>query len=283
MLTITQLEKNYKDYHLECSLKVPAGCVTGLIGKNGAGKSTTFKMILGLVREEAGDITLFGKHPSKLSGKEWERIGVSLSDSGFSGYLTIADIRKILANMYSMYDDTWFVEGCKRFELPFEKKIKDFSTGMRAKLKLLVAMCHKADFLILDEPTAGLDVMVRQEILSMLREYMEEDEQHAILISSHISSDLENLCDDIYLLDKGQIMLHEDTDVLLDQYAILKCTEEQFDKLDKRYLLYYKEEPYGYCILTTQRQFYMDNYKDIAIEKGNVDDLMILMIGGKKI
>lgn len=154
---------------------------------------------------------------------------------------------------------------------------------MKAKLKLLVALCHNASLLILDEPTVGLDVMVRDELLDMLRNYMEEDENRSILISSHISSDLEGLCDDFYMIHDGEILLHEQTDVLLDGYAVLKLEPEQYERIDKQYLLKYKKESYGYRCLTDQRQFYLDNYPDIVLEKGNIDDLIVMMTGGTEL
>lgn len=194
MLKIEHLKKNYNDFFLDCSLELHPGCITGLIGQNGAGKSTTFKATLGLISKDDGNIRLFGKDIEDISVKEKEQIGVVLSDSGFSEYLRIKDLVPILQNLYQEFDQSFFLEQVQRFQLPKEKRIKAFSTGMKAKLKVLIAISHKAKLLILDEPTAGLDVIARDELLDMLREYMEKDEERAILISSHISSDLETLC-----------------------------------------------------------------------------------------
>lgn len=154
---------------------------------------------------------------------------------------------------------------------------------MRAKLKLLIALSHAPDFLILDEPTVGLDVIARDEMLKYLRTYMEEDENRSILISSHISSDLEGMCDDIYMIHEGSIVFHEEMDLLLSNYALLKLNVEQFNHIDKQYILRYKKEPYGFCCITGERQFYIDNYPDVVVEKGNVDDLMIMMTGGDRL
>ena len=145
---------------------------------------------------------------------------------------------------------------------------------------MLAAISHGAEILIMDEPTAGLDVIARDELLNLLREYM-EDEGHSILISSHISSDLEGFCDDIYMIDHGKIVLHEDTDVLLSNYGILKMTDEQFKNLDKQYILRRKKESFGYSCLTDEKQFYQENYPEIAIEKGNIDELIMMMIRGE--
>ena len=148
---------------------------------------------------------------------------------------------------------------------------------------MAAALSHNASLLILDEPTVGLDVMVRDEILDLLRSYMEEDETRSILISSHISSDLESLCDDFYMIHEGRILLHEETDVLLDRYGVLKLDPQQYANIDKRYIIKYKKETYGYRCLTDQRPYYLENYPGIALEKGNIDDLIVMMIGGKEI
>jgi len=267
-------------YLLIYRLELMSGCVTGLIGQNGAGKSTTFKAILGLISTDGGNITILGKDRKDFTAKDKEELGVVLSDSGFSGYLKIKDIIPILQNMYSKFDKSLFIEQVQKFQLPMNKQIKEFSTGMKAKLKVLVAISHNAKLLILDEPTAGLDVIARDELLEMLREFLEKDEERSILISSHISSDLESLCDDLYMIHDGKIILHEDTDVLLSDYALLKVDAEQYSKLDKQFILRSKKETYGYSCLTNQKQYYMENYPKIAIEKGTIDEVITMMIRG---
>jgi ABC-2 type transport system ATP-binding protein len=283
MLKIEHLIKNYGDFTLDCSLEIPQGCITGLIGQNGAGKSTTFKAILGLISIDSGSITLFGKDIKDLSTKDKQNIGVVLSDSGFSGYLTVNDIIPVLENLYKNFDKSFFIEQINRFNLPRGKQIKEFSTGMKAKLKTLVAISHNAKLLILDEPTAGLDVVARDELLELLREFMIGDEERSILISSHISGDLENLCDDIYMINDGKIILHEDTDVLLSDYALLKVDDVQYDKLDKQYILRTMKHGYGYSCLTNQKQYYMENYPQVAIEKGSIDETITMMVRGEKL
>ena len=282
MLKIEHLKKTYDNFSLDCSLEVRKGCITGLIGQNGAGKSTTFKAILGLISIDSGNITVLGKDIKKFTTKDKEELGIVLSDSGFSGYLRIKDIIPILQNMYEKFNKSFFLEQVQRFQLPLDKKLKDFSTGMKAKLKVLVAISHNAKLLILDGPTAGLDVIARDELLEMLREFMEADEERSILISSHISSDLETLCDDLYMIHEGKIVLHEDTDVLLSDYALLKVDRKQYEELDKRFILRSKKESYGYSCLTNQKQYYMENYPKIAIEKGSIDEVITMMVRGNK-
>ncbi|MDD7218624.1 MAG: ABC transporter ATP-binding protein [Clostridia bacterium] len=279
MLKISHLKKNYKGFSLDCSLEVKPGRITGLVGRNGAGKSTTFKAILGLIHTDGGDIELFGKNISEITVEDKQKLGVAFSDSGFSSYLTVKGVSHILQAMYREFDLDRFKKQCESLGLVQDKKIRELSTGMKAKLKVLTALSHRASLLILDEPTVGLDVVARDQVLNMIREYMEENENSSILISSHISSDLESLCDDLYMIHDGKIILHEDTDVLLGKYALLKVSEGVYQKLDKQYILKTRKESYGYSCLTSEKQFYMENYPDIVIENGNIDDLVIMMEG----
>lgn len=281
MLVLKDAEKHYDKFDLNCSLEVQPGCITGLIGKNGAGKTTAFKIILGLIRKEGGTAEVFGKPVEKLGVEDRAQMGVVLADSGFSGYLMIKDLIPMLDSMYPTFQKEDFLRYCKRLQLPKDKKIKEFSTGMKRKLQLLAAISHDAKLLILDEPTAGMDVLARDELLDILREYMEQEDR-AILISSHISSDLENLCDDLYMIDDGKIVLHEETDTLLSDYAVLKVTEGQYENLDKKHLVCHRRESYGYSCLTNQKQYYQENYPEVEMEKGSIDEVMTMMIRGEK-
>ena len=280
-LEFNQVIKNYDGFQLDCTMTVEEGCVTGLIGRNGAGKSTAFKAALGLIRIDGGSVILNGKDVAKLSPRERENVGVVLSESGFNGYLSIKDVVCIMKGMYKSFRKEEFLERCKRFGLPMDKQIKEFSTGMKAKLKVLVAMSYGAKLLILDEPTAGLDVVARDEILDMLRDYM-EIEGNSILISSHISSDLEGLCDDVYMIDNGKIVLHEETNVLLDEFGVLKVTNEQYETLNKAYIMSKKKEAFGYALLTREKKFYQENYPEIAIEKTGIDQIITMLIAGTR-
>ena len=281
MLRIENLRKNYGAFQLDCSMEVLAGRVTGLVGQNGAGKSTTFKAVLGLIKPEGGRIEILGKDGRQLGAKDKQELGVVLSNAGFSGYLTIRDIVPVLESLYPHFDKAFFQEQVRRFGLPDRQKIKEFSTGMKAKLKVLVAVSHRARLLILDEPTAGLDVVARDELLELLRLFMEQDENRGILVSSHISSDLETLCDDIYMIHDGKSILHEDTDVLLDDYAVLKMDERQYETIEKRYLLRVRKESFGYSCLTNQKRYYCENYPKLAVLKGSIDEVIMMMIRGE--
>ena len=166
-------------------------------------KCTTFKAILGLISYEHGDITILGKPLAQFTAKDKQDLGVVLSDSGFSGYLTINDILPIMENLYKNFDKSFFLEQVEKFQLPCDKKIKDFFNRHESKVKVLTAISHHAKLLILDEPTAGLDVIARDELLELLRDFMTKEEGNSILISSHISSDLESICDDLYMIHQG--------------------------------------------------------------------------------
>ncbi len=280
VLSLKNLQKSYPGFSLDVSMEIKEGQITGLIGANGAGKSTTFKAILGLIYPDGGEILILGKKPEEITVKEKAQIGVALSDSGFSECMNVKQIVHVLENTYEKFDRAAFEKRCRDFSVPMDKKLKEFSTGMRAKLKVLIATSFSARLLILDEPTAGLDVVARDSILELLREYMETDGR-SILISSHISSDLENLCDDIYMIHKGKIVLHENTDVLLDEYGLIKADEKQYEALDKAHILRVKKEHYGYSCLTDEKAFYMENYPGLTVERGSVDEVITMMVKGE--
>jgi ABC-2 type transport system ATP-binding protein len=283
MIEVKDLKKEYTGFSLNVSLTAEKGKITGLIGQNGAGKSTLFKSILSLVYPASGTIRVFGKDVSSLSEADRQRLGTVMADSTFSGWLTISQVRKILPCFYPSFEEDKFTEGCRKAGLSDDKKINELSTGMKAKLKVLTALTHKADVLILDEPTAGLDVIARDEVLEMIRDYMIENPDACILISSHISTDLESLCDDFYMIHEGKIILHEETDTLLNNYAVIKADPEQFRTLDRSYLLKARKEAWGYSVLTGQRSYYMENYPGLVIEKSGIDDLILLMVKGENV
>ena len=280
MIRMQDVRKKYGDYEFRMSMEIPHGRITGLVGKNGAGKSTAIKLMLGLAKPDSGSISVLGSEGRELSPADKQKIGVSLAESGFSSQLSIEDMKQILSKMYREFDRQLFTKQCEKMKLPKKKKMKDFSTGMKAKLKVLTALTHNADLLILDEPTAGLDIEARNEILDLLREYVTHNEKSSILITSHIATDLESLCDDIYLIHDGKMIIHEDTDVILEQYGVLKVSEEQYEKLDQKAILKSRRESYGYACFTSDRKFYQENYPGIVVEKGGIDELILMMTGG---
>lgn len=282
LLKIDNLQKNYKDFQLNCSLEVLKGRVTGVIGGNGAGKTTTFKAVLGLIFPESGRIELFGKEISEISREDKMRIGTVMAETGFSSMLNIKEIIGIMDALYPAFQKAGFLEKCRHYQLPIDKAIKDFSTGMKAKLKVLLAMSYDASLLILDEPTLGLDYMTRNEIIDEMRDFMANEEK-GILISSHISSDLEGICDDLYFLHEGKIKLHEDTDKILSDYGVLKLNQEQYACLQNKHSIYKIQTDYGFEVLTNEKQYFTDNYPDFVMEKGSLDQVIRFITKGVEV
>lgn len=274
MITIENLTKQYDGFSLNLSMQVPKGKVTGIVGKNGAGKSTTIKAILGLIQPDSGSVLVFGKEASNMSRQEKARIGVTFAESGFSNTFTVSAIVKILESMYPAFDKAFFLQQASNLGLPMKKPLKEFSTGMKAKVRVLTALSHRAELLILDEPTAGLDVLARNEILCLLRTYMEEKPDRSLLIASHISSDLEGLCDDIYLIDNGRVLLHEDMEVLLKEYAVLHVSPEQYAAMAKEAMLAARKTGTGYTCLTNSKQRYLG----LPMENGSIDELLQMLV-----
>lgn len=282
MIRVSELRKKYDKFDLDCSLNIPKGYVTGLIGVNGSGKTTTFKAILGLIQKDSGEITILDKNIEFFNSSDKQNIGVVLSDSGFSGYLTITNISDILNSFYRNFNKVLFYQLCEKYDLPIDKKLNEFSLGMKAVFKVIAAVSHDPKLLILDEPTAGLDVINREAVLDLLREYM-EFEDNSILISSHNSKDLESICDYIYMIKNGKIIFHESTDALLSDYAVIKMKDEQISEFEQEYIIFKKRESYGYKYLTNQKQFYLENFPQVVIENGNIDDLLMIMNMGESL
>lgn len=273
-IEIRGLTKSYGDFTLDhLNLTLPQGTIMGLIGENGAGKSTTIKLILGMLKRDSGTITLLGKDNRENLRLTKEDIGVVLDDVGISECLTPVQVGKIMRLTFSNWDQAAYDGYLKAFNLSENKKFKDFSRGMKMKLGIAVALSHHAKLLILDEATSGLDPVVRDEILDIFCEFT-RDETHSILISSHIVSDLEKICDYIAFLHKGKLILCEEKDALKDKYAIIHCTEEQLAMLDSSVIVGTKKNAYGIEALVKREGLPFD------IEKSPVDieQLFIFMV-----
>ena len=280
LVQLDHAKKKYGSFTLELDMQIPEDQIIGLIGANGAGKSTTFKLMLGLIRPDQGSVEIFGKNAAEMGAEEKQKIGAVFSDSGFSEYLKVKQLIPVMSRFYPDFQEEEFCEKCGRFQIPLNKQIKEFSTGMKAKLNVLLALSHGSRLLILDEPTAGLDVVAREEILDLLREYMEVSGR-SIVLSSHISGDLEHFCDDLYMIHEGKIVLHEETDRILEEYGFLKVSEQEYEALDKEYLLRVKKESFGYSCLTDQKNYYLENYPEIVVEKGSVDEVISMLVKGE--
>lgn len=227
-IEVKNLTKKFDRFTLDnISFELPSGCILGLIGENGAGKSTTINSLLGVISYE-GDIKIFGQ---PVSPELKNRIGVVLDDVGFPGTFTAKDVNLVMKNTFKQWDEKAFFNYLSKFSLPEKQKFSEFSKGMKMKLQIAAAISHNAELLILDEPTSGLDPLVRDEIIDILNDFTRDD-NHSILISSHIVSDLEKLCDYIAFIHKGKLILCEEKDMLLDQYVFINTTEEQLAELD---------------------------------------------------
>ena len=244
-LEIRNLTKSYPDFTLDnLNLTLPGGCILGLIGENGAGKSTTIKLILDMIRKDSGTVTILGRDIADHAERIKEDIGVVLDEAGIPECLTVTQVGKVMKHTFRNWDEAEYSRLIRELGLPDKKPFKDFSRGMKMKLAIAVAMSHNSKLLILDEATSGLDPVVRDEVVEMFSEFT-RDENRSVLISSHIVSDLEKLCDYVAFLHKGKLMLCEEKDRLLEEYGLLHCTSEELRQLPAEAVRYVKENPYG--------------------------------------
>ena len=266
------LKKSFPDFTLgPVDLAVPQGTILGLIGENGAGKSTTIKLMLGLLRTDGGSITILGQDAKKLDKNE---IGVVLDEPGFPSLLNAKEIRSFLKDIYRNWDDAAWQDYMRRFELPQEKKFTEFSKGMKMKFAIAAAMSHHARLLILDEPTSGLDPVVRDEVVGILSEFTREPD-HSVLLSSHIVSDLEKLCDYIAFLHKGQLLLNEEKDALYEEYGLLRCDLETLRTLDPNAIIGKKETPYGAEVILRR-----EAAGNLTLSPIGIEELFVFMVKG---
>ena len=283
-IEIKNLIKRYdSNFQLgELSLDIPSGEIIGLIGENGAGKTTLIKSILGILQVNKGEIKIFGNDAIKNDAKIKEDIGVVLDNTFFPEILNAKDIDSIMKSIYQSWDSKLYYDYLKNFDIPVNSIIKKLSKGMRKKLEIATALAHHPKLLVLDEPTSGLDPVVRNEVLDIFLKFIEDDE-HTILFSTHITSDLEHIADEIIFIDEGKVLLNKSRDDILDNYGILKCSLEEFSSIDKNDFVTYKKNKYSYDILVSDRNKVSKKYKNMIVDKITLEDLMVLMIKGDKI
>lgn len=282
IIEIKDLKKNYSNFKLDIKeLKIPEGVIVGLIGENGAGKTTLIKSILNVINKNKGTIKIFDKDHNKEEQIIKEDIGVVLDDCFFPEILTAKDIDLTMKDVFKKWESEVFSDYLKKFGIPSNKKIKELSKGMRKKLEIATALSHKPKLLILDEPTSGLDPVVRNEVLDIFLDFI-KDETNTILLSTHITSDLEHIADQIVFIDNGSIVINNLRDELIDNYGILKCDLKDFDKINKEDIIRYKKNRYDVQILVSDKNIISKKYKDCIIDKITLEDLMILMIKGEK-
>lgn len=263
------------------NLNIPSGQIIGLIGENGAGKTTLIKLVLNIIKPTTGTIKIFNKDYLKYESIIKEDIGIVLDNMFLPEILNPKDINLIMKDIYKNWNSSLYFDYLEKFQIPLDKQIKVFSKGMRKKLEIATALSHSPKLLILDEPTSGLDPVVRNEVIDIFLEFI-KDEEHTILLSTHITTDLEHIADNIIFIDKGKILLEETKDNIIDNYGILKCSLDDFSKIDKHDIVSYKKNKYDYHILINNKPKLTKKYKDYTIDKITLEDLMILMIKGEK-
>lgn len=280
-LEIHELTKKYEDFTLDhISFQVPSGSIVGLIGENGAGKTSTINAVLGLIKKDSGEIEILGENADNLSSPVKEEIGVVFDGSNFSEELTPVKLNKVLRDVYSSWDQALFSKLLEQMEVPLFKKIKTFSKGMKMKLSIAVALAHHPRLLILDEATSGLDPVMRDDILDMFLDFV-QDEEHSILVSSHITSDLEKVADYIVFIHKGKIIFAKSKDELLENYGIIKCGREQFEALDQEDQITYRRLDYEWQVLTADRNRTQKKYPKALVIPATIDEIMLLYVKGE--
>ena len=267
------VQKQYKDFMLgPIDLVVPTGTIVGLVGENGAGKTTTLKLLCGVNPADAGQITLLDGSPADVAARA--RLGVVFEDAYFYGGLTAGRIGKSMAGIFgARWDAGQFADLLQRFNLDTGKKVSEYSRGMRMKLSLATALAHNPDLLVLDEATAGLDPVVRSEMLDLFLEFI-QDEEHSILMSSHITSDLEQVADSIAYLHHGQLLFHEDKDALLQEYGLLRCSRAQLEKLPAGIVVHTREGAFSCESLVKGRVEVQQLLPETVCDPATIDDIM---------
>jgi len=274
VIEINGLSKRYQKFALDnVTLNVPMGSVMGFIGANGAGKSTTIKAILGLYKRDGGEVKVLGEDSEKMSNETREKIGVVFDTMPFPKNLTVTMLDKVFSGIYKSWDSEKFFAYITRFELPLKKKLSGFSRGMEMRLSIAAALSHNPSLLVLDEPTGGLDPVMRSEILDIFLEFM-QDETHSILMSTHITSDLEHIADYICFINKGKIVFTEERNEMLEKYRIMKCTEEDLQQVDKVDIIGMRKGRFCNEVLTMNA----DKYPGMVADAPTIEEIMVYYV-----
>ncbi len=281
ILEVKNLTKHYDGFTLDhVSFQVPGGCIMGLVGENGAGKSTTIKAILDLVHKDEGNVTFWGRELSDSSDLK-EDIGVVFDGISFYETLTPVQVGRILGAAYRRWDDRLYKQYLERFSIPKEKEIKGLSKGMKAKLSIAAALSHRPKFLIMDEATSGLDPVMRDDMLDVFLEFV-QDEEHSILMSSHITTDLEKVADYITFIHQGKLLFCKSKDELRYQYGIVRCGAAVFEQMDKSQVLAWRKEDYQWDVLVPDKEKARRLYKNAVVDDATIDDILLLYVKGER-
>ena len=282
-LEIKNISKTYKNFKLDdISFILPCGHIMGLIGENGAGKSTIINCILDIIEKDSGNISVLGQKNDKNNVSLKENIGVVLDASDVYDNYTIKQVENIMKDVYKQWNHEVYDYYIQKFALPLNKMIKDFSRGMKMKMAITIALSHQPKILILDEATSGLDPIMRDEILDVFMEFV-QDENHAILLSSHISSDLEKIADYITFIHEGKLILSTSKDELIYEYGLMKCRNDEFDKIEKEDIIRYRIKTYEVEILVKDREKMAKKYPNCIVDPTKLDDIMMLYVKGEQI
>ncbi|MDS0524813.1 ABC transporter ATP-binding protein [Clostridium sp. SHJSY1] len=282
ILEIEGLEKDYGAFKLNnVSFSLQEGCITGFIGVNGAGKTTTIKSILGLVLKDGGSVKLFGKEIAKNEQELKNHIGVVLDEGCFYEEMTLKEMKNVIAPAYTNWDENVFENYISRFGLKLNQKISTLSKGMKMKYSIALALSHHADLLIMDEPTSGLDPLIRSEILDIVLEFIKK-EGKSVFFSTHITSDLDKIADVLILIDKGEILLNEEKDLILDTYGVVKGDNSLLTDENRKMFLNIKESRYNFEAITNRKNEVRKYMDSVLIERPTIEDIMLAHIGGER-
>ena len=282
ILTVTELNKSYGSFSLEdITFSLPEGCITGFIGTNGAGKTTTIRALLGLTPKQSGQVHFFGLDMQTHERQIKNRIGCILGDGCFFEELSLTEMKDIIAPAYTAWSDQDFKKYLQLFSLDAKQKISTLSKGMKMKYSLALALSHQAEFLIMDEPTNGLDPLIRNQFLDILKEYMQNGGR-GVFLSTHITSDLDKIADMLIMIDRGRIIFQEEKDTLLDNYRIVKGDARTLNAENRPLLMNISETPYGFTAMTDHIAKVSACMPDAIFERPTIEDIMLAHIGGDK-
>ena len=282
VIELKNVKKDYGDFVLDnISFCVPTGSVCGFIGQNGAGKTTTIQIILDAIKRDGGEVYVFGKNIDDGMAALKEDIGVVIDEMGFHDFLTPKQINTVMKNIYQNWDENAFFDYLKKFSLPAKKECGKFSRGMRMKLQIATAMSHKAKLLIMDEPTSGLDPIVRNEIIQIFREFVIE-EDHSILLSSHITTDLEKIADEVVFIDAGKIVLSGNKDEIIEKHGILRCKKDEVNEISKSLIVDVDVSSMGAEILVNDKKAASKLYPGMVIDEAGLEQIMIHYVNSSK-
>lgn len=282
ILEIENLTKKYPDFTLDTlSFSIPQGTIMGLIGENGAGKTTTINLVLNEMNKDGGEIKIFGKDHLEHERAIKEKIGVVFDDCHFPDLFNANELELFMKNIYATWQSKTYRDYLKRFGLPQDKPIKAYSKGMKVKLSFAVALSHQPQLLLLDEATSGLDPVMRDEILDLLLEFV-QDENHGVLFSSHITDDLEKVADYITFIRKGKLLFSKTKDELIYQYGVIKCGAEMFNQIDKADMIAYRKQDYEWQVLVADQEEARRKYKKCLIDSVTISEIMLFHVKGEK-